>query len=211
MQYDELTYVRNDVVENETNWLWIKGEVGAWDGPVKDWTVSHSIKYFKYLKSTNTVVSAGGNQGLYARLLSKRFKQVYVFEPDPLNFFCLTFNTQFENVFKFQCALGETNKTVSLFRHSKENSGETTVDDRLPGIIPCITIDSLGLTSCDLIQLDIEGYEINAIKGAADTINKFKPVVILENGHLSHCTELMHSLNYKAVDRSVSDTIFIPN
>jgi FkbM family methyltransferase len=46
--------------------------------------------------------------------------------------------------------------------------------------IPTFTIDQLALDTCDLIQLDCEGYEPNIILGALETIEKFKPVIALE-------------------------------
>lgn len=210
MQFDKITYIRKDVVDGETDWLWIKDEIGAWNGPVNDWTKSHSKKYFQHVKKFDAVITAGGNQGLYARFYSKRFKNVYVFEPDPLNFFCLTFNTQSNNVYKYQMALGETSKSVSLKVGSMKNTGEHRVDDNVPGIIPCLPLDAFNFHSVDLIQLDVEEYEANVIKGATETIKKFKPVIILENGHKEPCLKAMARLGYKAVDKSVSDTIFVP-
>ena len=46
--------------------------------------------------------------------------------------------------------------------------------------IPTFTVDQLALDTCDLIQLDCEGYEPNIIVGALETIEKFKPVISLE-------------------------------
>ena len=46
------------------------------------------------------------------------------------------------------------------------------------------TVDGLGLDACDLIWLDIEGAEADAIKGAMATIEKFSPIIVLEEkGH----------------------------
>ena len=45
---------------------------------------------------------------------------------------------------------------------------------------PCTTVDSIVNDPVSLIHLDIEGSEFSALKGAAETINKYSPTVILE-------------------------------
>ena len=112
--FDELIMVRPDVVDGEKDWHWLKHDTGAWDGPVEDWETSHKIKYMKYLKGNDVVVTAGGNQGLYSRLYAKYFKNVYVFEPDPLNFHCLVLNNQNERIIKMNCGLGSVSTFLTL-------------------------------------------------------------------------------------------------
>jgi hypothetical protein len=41
-------------------------------------------------------------------------------------------------------------------------------------------IDDMHLPSCDLIQLDIEGYELFALQGAQRTIEQYRPVIMIE-------------------------------
>ncbi len=62
------------------------------------------------------------------------------------------------------------------------------------GPIPMQTIDSLDLAECDLIWLDIEGYEVNALKGAKKTIDRFQPAVIIEESG----NEGLHGLTQNA-------------
>ena len=47
-----------------------------------------------------------------------------------------------------------------------------------------MTIDSLNLNP-DLIQLDVEGFEENALKGAFDTIMRSRPIIIIEQKRLA--------------------------
>ena len=61
--------------------------------------------------------------------------------------------------------------------------------------------------SCDLISLDLEGFEPFAITGAIETINKFKPVVIVERNSGSKDLE---KLGYKeANERLIDDNLWI--
>ena len=48
-----------------------------------------------------------------------------------------------------------------------------------------VTIDSLGLTRCDFIKLDVEGSEDAALRGAARTIFDLKPVIYAESNSLA--------------------------
>lgn len=206
--YEKLLETRWTEVDGESDWTWIKSDNGAWDGPSQDWIYSHKTKYFKHLKSRKIVVTAGANQGMYARFYSKLFETVYAFEPDPLNFHCLVMNTQTDNVIKIQGALGATNGFVSIKRTSMDNTGMHKVAG--PGMIPMFAIDSFGFEHIDLLQLDVEGYEGEVLKGAIETIKRCKPVIVAERGHVPEVKGLLEPLGYKDVGMSISDNIFAP-
>jgi hypothetical protein len=59
---------------------------------------------------------------------------------------------------------------------------DTTGNQRVSGVgpIPTMRIDDLALPRCDLIYLDVEGEELNALKGAMETIERCKPVIVYE-------------------------------
>jgi hypothetical protein len=58
--------------------------------------------------------------------------------------------------------------------------------------------------------LDIENAEHDALIGAEQTINKFKPTIILENGETQKILELMASKDYVIAEKVQYDTIWIP-
>jgi hypothetical protein len=41
-------------------------------------------------------------------------------------------------------------------------------------------LDSLGLSSCSFIKIDVEGHEIEVIEGAHDTIRALRPRILAE-------------------------------
>lgn len=131
-----------------------------------------------YLKNNKVAVQAGGNCGMQVVKFAEFFENVYTFEPDPINFNCLVNNLLYDNVFKMQCCLGDEHKLVSL---SDDNLGigGFYVNEKA-GNIPTIMIDDLNLSACDFIQLDVEGYTLQALKGGINTIKKYKPVLSLE-------------------------------
>ena len=156
---------------------------------------------------------------MYPKLYSDIFDTVYTFEPDPLNFYCLTKNTG-SNVIKFQACLGNERKLVNLSyeRHKvlakRPNAGGFWISGS--GNFPILRIDDLGLKECDLIHLDIEGYEGEAILGGEETIRKFKPTISIElRGHGTQFSwpdnkivSLLNKFGYAEVAKISHDRIF---
>ncbi len=215
MSYENLLEVRDIDILGETNWTWVKADKGAFgsigDGPMRDWISSHSTKYFSHVKKFDTIITAGANCGMYVRFYAKMFKHVYAFEPNPLSFHCMVMNNQYDNVVKLNAALGSAPGLVDLDRGDLGNIGTHKIKKESGVLkIPTITIDSLALESCDLIQLDVEGYESNVVEGAMHTIMRFKPIIIAENFSSDEARKLMSNMNYEYVETSFSDSIFKP-
>ena len=179
-KYIDTVYIRSESVDGVSDWTWIQNESGIWNGPSREWEEYFKKEITDLVPNKNCVVQAGGGLGMYPRLLSEIFNVVYTFEPDPLNFFCLVNNCQKDNIIKINGALGDRHKMVAVNRASMDNVGMHKVVEN--GIIPQFTIDDLKMEHCDLIMLDIEGYESYALAGAVATLDSFKPLVICENG-----------------------------
>src|SRR6266550_4704231 len=70
---------------------------------------------------TRVAVQAGGGFGVWPAKLAAVFKVVYTFEPDPVQFVDLTYNTsQFMNVCRFQSALGYERGLVGISRERRD-------------------------------------------------------------------------------------------
>lgn len=191
----------------EQVWVWPAEDTVAWTNPIRDWVGTHKDKWLSTVKNRQVAVQAGGNCGLYPRLLSEHFETVYTFEPDPLNFHCLVNNCQRDNIVKINAAVGKANELIHVLRHDPRNAGMHTV--AAGGIYPTFTIDSLALEACDFIQLDVEGYEVNALLGALGTIKKFQPVISVEMGRGESPDPMLRSLGYVFVARSEDDNLYI--
>jgi len=199
-------------IENMQNWVTIENDAGAWNGVRDDWPV-HNSKILEHMTKFEVVVQAGGHQGLYPRLLSDIFKRVYTFEPDPINFHCLVNNCQKDNIFKLNAALGNKHAMICMNDPVKDlttltdNSGMNSVAVDQLGNTPQLMIDDLELNHCNLIWLDIEGYEIRALMGAENTIDKFKPVIMIERAS-EEVKKYLSAWNYMQVDTSNLDCVF---
>lgn len=167
------------------------------------------------------VVQAGGNLGIFPKRLAQEFKAVYTFEPDSKCFEKLMANAPEHNIVKFQAALGCDRVLVSTSGTRRDNKpvrheGITHVAG--DGIIPTIAIDDLGLQVCDLIYLDLEGYELFALRGGKETIARCRPVVVSE---INKCIGFVGfteddvrrcilDQGYRFVKKMHSDEIFVP-
>ena len=112
-------------------------------------------------------------------------------------------------------ALGSCEKSV-LLETPPDNTGMTHVVRGSTGPIPMITLDSLNFSDVDFIKLDVEGYELDVIKGGINTLRDNDPVIIVEQkekyvipeeGPQAALKFLMKELNYKVIDRVVDDWI----
>lgn len=176
---DVLVQYKHHNIEGIDKWMWPRSDTGLWEGPLLDWP---KLKegFLKHVKNFNVVVQAGGACGMYPRLLKNYFNYVYTFEPDALNFHCLSNNCDDPNIIKINAALGDHNELMAILNQNKHNLGTHRVTTDGERYIPMFTIDQLNLTACDYIQLDCETFEENVIRGAINTIQKFKPVITLE-------------------------------
>ncbi|MFD0854704.1 FkbM family methyltransferase, partial [Actinomadura adrarensis] len=75
-----------------------------------------------------------------------------------------------------------------------------------------ITVDSLKLTDVRFIKLDIEGHELNALRGAADTIERDRPTLLIEveerHGQMPEVIGLVQSWGYQG--RVLLDATWVP-
>jgi len=193
-------------VEDIWAWKWLN-KIGHWDLPVQIADLCENKKL---------VVQAGGNAGLYPKQYSRLFQSVITLEPDYRNFTCLCHNVPEENVIKHQAAVGDVESSIELQtnpRWNKTNTGALKIKGS--GTIKQITIDSLNVDP-DLIHLDVEGFEAFALLGAQATINRSRPLVVLEtNGSgdeygwpQEKIDALLSSWNYKIHVKWDHDTVY---
>jgi FkbM family methyltransferase len=195
----------------------------GWHWPFKDrscWPWLQNEKDLPELMSQHcsqrrTLIQAGGNVGFYVRPYAELFDRVITFEPDRLNFQCLTMNVLDNNVIKIQACIGNKRDTVSI-TNSTKNIGAYHVAAN-PGLIPTLLIDDFNVQDCDLLHLDIEGFELFALQGAEETIKRCSPVIAVEwmnHGEKygapdSDIEKYLNSLGYSAKEMVYHDRVFV--
>jgi FkbM family methyltransferase len=154
-------------------------------------------------------IDGGANVGAHSRFLAQRFEKVYGFEPAPDTYQAFVRNVEDWNlgdrVVPLQQALSDRVESVSLGGAWRRRSLSRRVTGG--GSIACVRIDDLGLTDLAFMKLDLEGYEERALRGAQETIRRFKPVILFEDkphksehyGKPGAAHELLQSLGAKCV------------
>lgn len=123
------------------------------------------------------------------------------------NFACLV-----RNVPEAECI----HACLSDSREKVGYEGDGHINSPIRRVIPgdeveSITIDSLDLQGCGFIKLDLQGYDLKALRGARNTLEKFHPTVKFESekktikryGNIPRDAEdYLHSLGYYCAKKS---------
>lgn len=155
----------------------------------------------KLLKDVNEgyVLDIGSNMGTYGVPLAVRNPNLTVlcFEPQRIiyNQLCtnITIN-RLDNVYAYNVAVSDHEDTIELKMPDymqEENIGGFSLDPLVKEKCPTsqgktetvnvVTIDSIGLANVKMIKIDVEGLELEVLKGATETIkNSNYPPLILE-------------------------------
>lgn len=132
-------------------------------------------------------MDCGGNIGLFTRhAITRGAQRVIVFEPSAENALCLRRNLEAEirdgRVLLIEKAVGDREAEVWLDTSNRANPGSWKVSSTSNShgqLVPVTTLDrevrDLGLLRLDRIKIDVEGFEMEVIKGARSTLARFVP------------------------------------
>jgi FkbM family methyltransferase len=134
---------------------------------------------YKYVTDFNIAIDVGANVGLWAKPLTEKFNHVIAFEPLEQVYCCLESNVQGLNVDIHKHALGNVNDNVEMV-YDSENTGGSFVSEVGTGDIIIKRMDDLNLPKFGLLKIDCERHELEVLKGAMDTLLKYKPIIVCE-------------------------------
>ena len=176
-----------------------------------EFSLLEQLLFRELVRGGDLVVEVGANIGAHTVELSRLAGaqgEVHAFEPQRIVFQTLCANlalNQCANVHAEQAALGTEMGTVDV------PSPDPNVPANFGGIsligarggekVPMITLDSLELPACHFLKADVEGMEVEVLKGAARTIDAYRPVLYLENDRDERSRELLEivlSIGYRA-------------
>jgi len=202
----------------------------------KIWEPHLHVLFDRYIKKDHVVIECGAHIGTHTIKLARLAYHVYAFEPMPATNKVLHRNLQLNtagNVTVFQEGVSDRSGITTFRGIPFGNPGASYLDNNpmeyssdLPRPIESITvslrtIDSLNLDRLDFMKIDIEGYESLAIKGAMNTICKYRPVIVMEVWKNSNNeTDIEHTKykfkNLLSIGYTVSyiggpDYLFLPN
>lgn len=168
---------------------------------------------FAFVTDWTVAVDGGANIGDWTEVMAARFGVVHAFEPAPDMMDRLR-RRAIPNAVLHEAALFDADGPGTLLgkkprgRHVEPGSGDVRM----------VRLDGLGLASCGLIKLDLEGAERLALRGAAETIARCRPVIIVEDaprlarryGRVKEMAGVMAKLGYREVHREWPDAVFVP-
>ncbi len=147
----------------------------------------------KLITKGGIAVDIGANIGLYSYTLSKLCDTVEAFEPVPDSRRVLqAYNARNINVYDAALSSTEgqailnipTENNVAIYGHaslSNEFPRQKTIQ------VPIRKLDDYNFADVNFIKIDVEGHELDVIRGAKCTILKWQPIMLveIEQRHLS--------------------------
>ena len=175
----------------------------------------------KFINDGDVIFDVGANIGCFSVPFAKKVGlngKVYAFEPQKFIFNVLKKNikcNELNNVQIFNNAVGSTNTILELndFDYSQpgnfggiglkknyDNSYCAKIKGTKKNKIKTLTLNNfLNLKKCNFLKIDVEFMELSVLKGAKDFINKFKPIIWIENHreYPNYLNKHLLKINYK--------------
>lgn len=164
--------------------------------------------YRQLLKRGQTVVDAGANIGaftvLFARIVGVE-GLAHAFEPYRRLYHMLCANLALNRLTNVQAHHGAAGRAAGVMTAPPVDFGEP---GNFGGVsltpmggsegagetVPVSALDTLGLERCDLIKIDVEGMEGEVLAGAQATIERFQPLLYVENNRQEKSAALIGQL-----------------
>jgi FkbM family methyltransferase len=164
-----------------------------------EWSEPEIFLFSQIVRPGDVIVEIGANLGPHTVPLSQlagESGRVYALEPQRHVFHLLCANLALNgilNVRAFHAAGGDKLETAAfpvLDPRLPNNFGAASLleaENYLSEPISVRTIDSFGLDRVDFIKIDVEGFEMQVLTGATQTISMHRPVLHVEYfGHYNH-------------------------
>ena len=135
----------------------------------------------EFVPRGGTAVDIGGWYGPWTRRLRSLSDLVVTIEPNAQLARCI--GAAYPDVRVIEAAVSDHTGTARLYlpdagpavgTSSLETPGDRSVT------VPLVTIDGLGLTDVRFMKIDVEGHELPVLRGAAETIRRDAPVLLVE-------------------------------
>ena len=139
------------------------------------------------------VFDVGANIGNHSLSFAMNAHQVYSFEPIKITFDLLQENARrnnLHNVNCYNCGFSDADAFAEIFVDETGNIGGSSLEHEgeksKPETIKLVSGDGWvtssdsSVTKVDFVKIDVEGHEPKVLKGLKSTLQKFRPVVMLE-------------------------------
>lgn len=182
-------YPQGKIATQTSSWIQKKHRNGTIHEPATIATLLYIQKHF--FREINIIFDIGALYGYFSLISKSIFPQstVFSFEMNPQSYIGLHKNINLNKhlgIPATRCLnLGLSNKTNLQERVSAKGFilRENSKSENSTVVIDIISVDDFCRISGfqpDIIKIDVEGYQAKIIPGSMDTIEKAKPIIILE-------------------------------
>ena len=150
-----------------------------------DFFEAHILDYLRdNFKSQKTVLDIGANIGNHTTYFAEYLDcdLIYAYEPIYANFLLLLKNTiPYKNTvvlgdFALSDYTGQINMSIRY-----NNMGASEVNPEGITIVPCYPLDAFAIRDVTLLKLDVEWHEPAVLRGAEGTIQRERPLILIED------------------------------
>ncbi len=162
------------IIQN-SNGVWMLSGEQLWDTTILPVCLEH-------IKEGDTVIDAGAWIGGHTMAYLKKVGEtgcVHAFEPNPFAFQCLERNTEDTESVIYQTLRGDERGKVTFSAKKGWYDSGYMGDNHKIADVPIETIDYCNIAP-NFIKIDVEGCELKVLKGASKTIEKSKPIMVIE-------------------------------
>ena len=183
---------------------------------------SSLIEWCKQFCSPNGIfLDIGAHTGTYAISLAPFAKKVYAFEPQRMTYYALCGGVALSNLHNIDCVgcgLGSIDQVgMQTLNLVSLDGGGSTLHDVQGTILAteCIEVRRLDDVAIEgpisFIKMDIEGNELNAIKGGVETLrrNNYPRILFESNCENVELFQFIQDLGYKVVGVSGTHNMFL--
>jgi FkbM family methyltransferase len=143
----------------------------------------------RFVQPDSRIADVGANQGIYTLFLARLASRghVYAFEPDPTLFSSLQANVRrnhVENVTLFNAAAASEPNRLTL-QPGRLNRGDNRIISDVSAGAGTIEVEAIALdqvipsSGLDLLKIDVQGFELNVLRGATQLLQQNYALVIL--------------------------------
>ena len=162
----------------------------------------------KHTTQRRTALDVGAHIGIFTRRFAGDFEHVLAIEPVVHTY--LRANTvDLDNVHIHTVGAGDKTRTLYAHNPKSSNTGAWELSEEVSNTeVRVVAIDSLWTPQLDAIKIDCQGMEYDVLCGAYDTLEKYKPTLLVE--FPCHKTvEFLEDLRYKLVAKCRKDCVFV--
>jgi len=180
------------------------------------------IEWCKQFCNPNSVfLDIGAHTGTYAISLASFAKKVYAFEPQKMTYYALCGGVALSSMYNIDClnyGLGSDDQvgTQTLNLVSADGGGSTLQEVQCEIIgkerVEVRRLDDMQIQGpISFIKMDIEGNELNAIKGGVETLrrNNYPRILFESNCENVELFKFIQDLGYKIISVSGTFNMFL--